>query len=137
MVVPNGKNTDNGDAIMSLTGADLKKMFGGGYNLLDKNQSFIDSLNVFPVPDEDTGMNMAQTMKAVVKEIENLAPSDIAGLAEGIARGAFRGALGCSGVEGRFRHGGAGPVGGRGRHSWQGHRECIRRLRFSHKSSIL
>jgi DAK2 domain fusion protein YloV len=84
--------------IKILTGTELKKIFVGGYNLLDKNKAFIDSLNVFPVPDGDTGLNMSLTMKSVMKEIENTAATDTVALAEGIARGALKGARGNSGV---------------------------------------
>lgn len=84
--------------IKELSGANLKKIFIGGYNLLDKNKGFIDALNVFPVPDGDTGLNMSLTMKSVIKETENVATNNIVELTEGIARGALKGARGNSGV---------------------------------------
>ncbi len=84
--------------IKSLTGTNLKKMFIGGYNLLNNNKDFIDSLNVFPVPDGDTGLNMSLTMKSVIKEVENINPANVIELTEGIARGALKGARGNSGV---------------------------------------
>jgi DAK2 domain fusion protein YloV len=86
------------EKIATLSGTNLKKIFVGGYNLLDKNKAFVDSLNVFPVPDGDTGLNMSLTLKSVVREIENIAPTEIVALAEGISKGALKGARGNSGV---------------------------------------
>lgn len=92
------ENKNKKTVIKNLSGANLKKIFIGGYNLLDKNKGFIDALNVFPVPDGDTGLNMSLTMKSVLKEIENVATSNITELSSGIARGALKGARGNSGV---------------------------------------
>ncbi|MDR0383784.1 MAG: DAK2 domain-containing protein [Christensenellaceae bacterium] len=86
------------NAVTNLSGAMLKKIFIGGYNLLDKNKEAIDNLNVFPVPDGDTGHNMALTMKSVVKEIDGIVGGNITELAEGISKGALKGARGNSGV---------------------------------------
>ena len=84
--------------IKTLSGTNLKKIFIGGYNLLDKNKAAIDALNVFPVPDGDTGLNMSLTMKSVIKETENINTNNIVELTEGISRGALKGARGNSGV---------------------------------------
>ncbi|MDR1917461.1 MAG: DAK2 domain-containing protein [Christensenellaceae bacterium] len=92
------ENKNKKTAIKTLSGANLKKIFIGGYNLLDKNKAFIDALNVFPVPDGDTGLNMSLTLKSVLKEIENVATSNIPELTTGIERGALKGARGNSGV---------------------------------------
>ncbi len=75
----------------------LKRMFLGAYNLLDKNKEYINSMNVFPVPDGDTGLNMSLTMRSAMTEVENIA-NDLVNLTEGIARGALKGARGNSGV---------------------------------------
>ena len=53
----------------SIDGLLLKEMIIAGANLLEQNREAIDALNVFPVPDGDTGTNMSLTMKSTVKEI--------------------------------------------------------------------
>jgi len=82
----------------NLSGPSLRKMFTGGYGLLDKNKAQVDALNVFPVPDGDTGINMTLTLKSVVKELDNITTNDVTALGEAIARGALKGARGNSGV---------------------------------------
>ena len=54
----------------TINGALLKEMFLTGAALLEKNKAYVDSLNVFPVPDGDTGTNMSMTMQSAVKEIK-------------------------------------------------------------------
>ncbi len=76
----------------------LKEMIIAGANLLEQNREAIDALNVFPVPDGDTGTNMSLTMKSTVKEIAALDVTDAAKLANMAARGALKGARGNSGV---------------------------------------
>ena len=76
----------------------LKEMIIAGANLLEQNREAIDALNVFPVPDGDTGTNMSLTMKSTVKEITALDVADAAKLANMAARGALKGARGNSGV---------------------------------------
>ena len=76
----------------------LKEMIIAGANLLEQNREAIDALNVFPVPDGDTGTNMSLTMKSTVKEIAALDVADAAKLANMAARGALKGARGNSGV---------------------------------------
>ena len=58
-------------SIMSITGSLLRDMFLGGAANLEKNKAYIDSLNVFPVPDGDTGTNMSLTMAAAAEPEEN------------------------------------------------------------------
>jgi DAK2 domain fusion protein YloV len=82
----------------TLTGANLRKMFLYGYGLLDKNKAIVDSLNVFPVPDGDTGVNMSLTLKSVVKELDLVTSNDVGTLCEAVTRGALKGARGNSGV---------------------------------------
>ena len=84
--------------ITTLNGSTLKKMFIGAYNLLDKNKNFINSLNVFPVPDGDTGLNMSLTLRSAICEVENTNTNNLTELVEGISRGALKGARGNSGV---------------------------------------
>lgn len=76
----------------------LKRMFLGASNLLDKNKDYINSMNVFPVPDGDTGLNMSMTLRSAVTEVENVGNNNLVELTEGIAHGALKGARGNSGV---------------------------------------
>ncbi len=76
----------------------LKEMIIAGANLLEQNREAIDALNVFPVPDGDTGTNMSLTMKSTVKEIATQDVPSAAKLASLAARGALKGARGNSGV---------------------------------------
>ena len=76
----------------------LKEMVIAGASLLEQNREAIDALNVFPVPDGDTGTNMSLTMKSTVKEISALDMADASKVANMAARGALKGARGNSGV---------------------------------------
>ena len=82
----------------SINGATFKKMVLAGVSLLEQNKEYIDSLNVFPVPDGDTGTNMFLTMKSAVGEINKCMNNDLASLSEAFSKGALRGARGNSGV---------------------------------------
>ena len=82
----------------SINGAIFRKMIVGGVALLDQNKQLVDSLNVFPVPDGDTGTNMFLTMKSAVNEVNNCPDNSIVNLCEAFAKGALRGARGNSGV---------------------------------------
>lgn len=84
--------------IKSINGAMLRKMILNGAKLLDSNKQHVDSLNVFPVPDGDTGTNMSLTFVSAAKEITSCPNNNIDQLCECIARGALRGARGNSGV---------------------------------------
>lgn len=75
----------------------LKDMFVGGYNNLRLHKAEVDALNVFPVPDGDTGTNMSLTLASAVKEIENL-QGDCSQVLIDFSRGALKGARGNSGV---------------------------------------
>ena len=55
---------------LNISGALLREMFYTGAALLEKEKSVIDALNVFPVPDGDTGTNMCMTMQSAVKELK-------------------------------------------------------------------
>jgi len=76
----------------------LKKMLLGAAVNLENNKSIVDSLNVFPVPDGDTGTNMNLTVQSAIKEINGLSDSTIANIAEAAANGSLMGARGNSGV---------------------------------------
>ena len=76
----------------------LKKMFISGSNNLYNHYPEIDALNVFPVPDGDTGSNMSMTLENGAAEIEKKAFSDVYTLATAFSRGLLMGARGNSGV---------------------------------------
>ncbi len=78
----------------SIDGLLLKEMVIAGANLLEQNREAIDALNVFPVPDGDTGTNMSLTMKSTVKEIAAVDEHDASKLLSMAARGALKGARG-------------------------------------------
>ena len=82
----------------SISGASLRKMFVGGVALLDQNKKLVDALNVFPVPDGDTGTNMFLTLKSAISEVNNCIGNEISDLCEAFSKGALRGARGNSGV---------------------------------------
>ena len=83
---------------LTISGAMLKEMFLTGAALLEKNRAYIDSLNVFPVPDGDTGTNMSMTMQSAVKEIQNCKGTNVSDIAAAASLGALKGARGNSGV---------------------------------------
>ncbi len=82
----------------AIDGALLKEMIISGANLLEQNREWIDSLNVFPVPDGDTGTNMSLTMKSTVQEIAAKDEHDASKMLSMAAKGALKGARGNSGV---------------------------------------
>ncbi|MHB8807802.1 MAG: DAK2 domain-containing protein, partial [Anaerolineaceae bacterium] len=81
-----------------INGQDLKKYFFAGLTWLKTNQPLVNSLNVFPVPDGDTGTNMFLTMKTAYAEIENETDTNAGAIAKKFAHGALMGARGNSGV---------------------------------------
>ncbi len=85
-------------AIAKIDGAMLKEMFASGAALLTQNRESVDALNVFPVPDGDTGTNMSQTINAAAKELNSNRSSSAGDVADAVARGALKGARGNSGV---------------------------------------
>ncbi len=84
--------------ITSINGLLLKKMIIAGANKLNSEKQLVDSLNVFPVPDGDTGTNMSLTVLAAAREIEKCDSLNIGEVAKLAANGALRGARGNSGV---------------------------------------
>ena len=84
--------------ITTIDGLMLKEMFLSGAALLDKNRQAVDALNVFPVPDGDTGTNMSQTILSAVKELGSRTFSGAGDVAAAEAKGALKGARGNSGV---------------------------------------
>ena len=85
-------------AITKIDGMTLKEMLISGAALLVQNRESVDALNVFPVPDGDTGSNMSQTITAATKEMGAKRYTSAADIADAAARGALRGARGNSGV---------------------------------------
>lgn len=79
-------------------GQDLKKALLAGAVWLEEHREQINALNVFPVPDGDTGSNMSKTMQAAVKEIENSSETSAGVIAAKLSHGALLGARGNSGV---------------------------------------
>lgn len=85
--------------IKSINAAMLKKMFLAGAANLEAKKEWINELNVFPVPDGDTGTNMTMTIMAAAAEVQNLGDNlNMTSLAKAISSGSLRGARGNSGV---------------------------------------
>jgi len=85
----------NGNRIDGIT---LKEMIIAAATLLEANKQQLNDLNVFPVPDGDTGTNMSLTMKSVLKEVLAVTNVTVPTIAEALSRGALKGARGNSGV---------------------------------------
>jgi DAK2 domain fusion protein YloV len=84
--------------ISLITGQELREMFAAATAWLEKSAPDIDDLNVFPVPDGDTGTNMLLTLRSSVEEAYRAPDHSAAGVAEALAKGALMGARGNSGV---------------------------------------
>ncbi len=82
----------------TINGVMLKSMILTAAKLLEINRVNIDALNVFPVPDGDTGTNMSLTFQSAVKELVNCQSNKIEAITEAVSKGALRGARGNSGV---------------------------------------
>ena len=81
-----------------IDGIALRDMVLCAYDALEANRQHINELNVFPVPDGDTGTNMSLTMSAAVTELNKKQPSSVDSVAEVTASALLRGARGNSGV---------------------------------------
>jgi len=79
-------------------GQTLKEMFASGTAWLEKSAPDINAINVFPVPDGDTGTNMVLTMKFALEEIKSNSDNQVSSVAKSLAHGALMGARGNSGV---------------------------------------
>lgn len=84
--------------ITSINAEKLAKMFLAGAKNLDAKKEWINELNVFPVPDGDTGTNMSMTIMSAAKEVSSLNNPGMKDLAKAISSGSLRGARGNSGV---------------------------------------
>lgn len=76
----------------------IREMLEGGATNLEINKEYVDSLNVFPVPDGDTGTNMSLTIATAVREMKAVTSNDLDDVITAFARGALKGARGNSGV---------------------------------------
>ncbi|MDD4859069.1 MAG: DAK2 domain-containing protein [Dehalococcoidales bacterium] len=84
--------------VNTLAGQDLRDMFSAATGWLEKNSADIDALNVFPVPDGDTGTNMLLTMRSTMEEAYRAPDHSASAVAQAMAKGALLGARGNSGV---------------------------------------
>jgi len=84
--------------VEKINAALLRDMFAAGAALLDENKVGVDAMNVFPVPDGDTGTNMSMTLNAAAAEMMACKEETVKAIAGSMARGALRGARGNSGV---------------------------------------
>lgn len=76
----------------------LKELFVAGATALNDKKEYVNELNVFPVPDGDTGTNMTMTIQSAVKEVEAVTDVTMANVCKAISSGSLRGARGNSGV---------------------------------------
>jgi DAK2 domain fusion protein YloV len=86
------------ESITRCSGRELKLLLGAGTTWLKRHAAAINALNVFPVPDGDTGTNMLLTMQAALEEINAGSDDSVASVAQATAHGALMGARGNSGV---------------------------------------
>lgn len=84
--------------INSINSVLFKQMLLGANQMLQNNKKLVDALNVFPVPDGDTGTNMSLTMTSVINEVKAIPNDDMTEIAKALSRGALKGARGNSGV---------------------------------------
>ncbi len=84
--------------INSINAAEFARLFLSGAANLEAKKEWINELNVFPVPDGDTGTNMCMTILAAAREVKELDSPDMKSLAKAISSGSLRGARGNSGV---------------------------------------
>jgi len=84
--------------VKSISGQDLRDMFAAATSWLEKSSAEIDALNVFPVPDGDTGTNMLLTMRSTMEEAYRAPDRSASAVAQAMAKGALMGARGNSGV---------------------------------------
>ncbi|TET25796.1 MAG: DAK2 domain-containing protein, partial [Dehalococcoidia bacterium] len=84
--------------VKTVSGQELREMLATATSWLEKSVSDIDALNVFPVPDGDTGTNMLLTMRSSVEEAYRVSDQSASAVAQAIAKGALMGARGNSGV---------------------------------------
>lgn len=79
-------------------GSGLKYLFKAGLQWLERHKDVVNSLNVFPVPDGDTGTNMVLTLRSAITEADQVAQTEAGAVAAALSHGALMGARGNSGV---------------------------------------
>jgi len=84
--------------IEALSGVQLRDMFGAAAGWLEKHAESVNAINVFPVPDGDTGTNMFLTMRSIMEEAQRCQEEGAGAVMAAMARGALMGARGNSGV---------------------------------------
>ena len=84
--------------IQNIDGKQVRDMFVSGANNLKNHKDLVDKLNVFPVPDGDTGTNMSLTISCAIKELNKVEQDDIGQLGKALSKGSLMGARGNSGV---------------------------------------
>ena len=82
----------------TINSTEFRKMVASGARMLEINRAKVDALNVFPVPDGDTGTNMSLTMQSAVKEMNACTSNRFQEICDAVSKGALRGARGNSGV---------------------------------------
>ena len=82
----------------TINSTEFRKMVASGARMLEINRAKVDSLNVFPVPDGDTGTNMSLTMQSAIKEMNACSSNRFQEICDAVAKGALKGARGNSGV---------------------------------------
>lgn len=92
------RETPGQERLEHLNGHDLKRMIWSGYQWMERHRDIVNALNVFPVPDGDTGNNMFLTMRAAWGEVAKQDDDQIGRVAQAVAQGALMGARGNSGV---------------------------------------
>ena len=85
-------------AMNTLDGGLLRQMIQGAAVLLENNKTRVDALNVFPVPDGDTGTNMSLTLRSAVRQVSEQPLDTVQAVGDALSKGALRGARGNSGV---------------------------------------
>ena len=81
-----------------INSTDFRKMVSTGARMLEINRAKVDALNVFPVPDGDTGTNMSLTMQSAIAEMNACSSNRFQEICDAVSKGALRGARGNSGV---------------------------------------
>jgi DAK2 domain fusion protein YloV len=111
--IARGFQIENG-VIVRCNGIGLKNMLHSGRRWLEAHADIVNSLNVYPVPDGDTGTNMVLTMRAALAQVDQASDHDVSTIAAAVAEGALMGARGNSGVIlSQFLHGLAEGLQGR------------------------
>lgn len=82
----------------TINSTEFRKMVASGARMLEINRAKVDALNVFPVPDGDTGTNMSLTMQSAIREMNACSSNRFQEICDAVSKGALKGARGNSGV---------------------------------------